>query len=59
MAAPENTPPEVEAQHHRYRGSKIPWYVHLNAIHSYPRSTEDLDVLYRSVAAAKVVSAVL
>jgi hypothetical protein len=29
MAAPENTPAEVEGQYHRYRGSKIPWYVHL------------------------------
>lgn len=29
MPAPENTPAEVEGQHHRYRGSKIPWYVHL------------------------------
>lgn len=29
MAMPENTPAEVEAQHHRYRSHKIPWYVHL------------------------------
>jgi len=29
MATPENTLPETEGQHHRYRGSRIPWFVHL------------------------------
>jgi len=29
MATPEDTPAEVEGQHHRYRGSRIPWFVHL------------------------------
>jgi hypothetical protein len=27
MAAPENTPAEVEHQHHNYVGNAIPWYV--------------------------------
>ena len=27
MAAPENTPPEIEHQHHNYVGNAIPWYV--------------------------------
>jgi hypothetical protein len=39
--------------------TRFPWYVHLNAIRSYPSSEAELDVLYSSVAAAKVVSAVL
>ena len=27
MPSPDNTPPEVEHQHHNYVGNSIPWYV--------------------------------
>lgn len=29
MALPEQTPAEVEGQHHTYLTNKIPWYVYL------------------------------
>ncbi|MCO6455535.1 MAG: hypothetical protein J5I93_09590 [Pirellulaceae bacterium] len=29
MQPPEQTPPEVEHQHHHYTGNAIPWYVRL------------------------------
>lgn len=29
MPAPENTPAEIEHQHHQYLGNTIPWYVRL------------------------------
>jgi hypothetical protein len=39
--------------------TRFPWYVHLGVIQGYPMESQDLAVVYRSVAAAKMVAAVL